>query len=99
MNEALRLYPVVAVNARTANKDTTIPRGGGPDGKSKIFIPKVTQVDYSVHAMHRRHNIWGPDAEEFIPERWEGRKVGWEYLPLCIYPINSHRIALFFTPY
>lgn len=20
--------------------------------------------------MHRRHDLWGEDAEEFIPERW-----------------------------
>jgi cytochrome P450 len=90
MNETLRLYPVVAANARTANKDTTLPRGGGPDGKSKIFIPKGTQVEYSVHVMHHRKDIWGPDAEEFIPERWEGRRVGWEYLPVRILPFPHH---------
>jgi len=82
MNETLRLYPVVAANARTANKDTTIPRGGGPDGKGKIFVKKGMQVEYSVHVMHHRKDIWGPDAEDFIPERWEGRKVGWEFLPV-----------------
>lgn len=82
MNEALRLYPVVPLNFRCANKDTTLPRGGGPDGKSKIFIPKGTQVDYSVHVMHHRADIWGPDVEEFKPERWEGRKFGWEFLPV-----------------
>jgi cytochrome P450 len=86
MNETLRIYPVVAVNARTANKDTTLPRGGGPDGKSKIFVPKGTHVEYSVHVMHLRKDIWGPDAEEFIPERWEGKKVGWEYLPVSTLP-------------
>lgn len=91
MNETLRIYPVVAVNARRANKDTTLPRGGGPDGKSKIFVPKGTQVEYSVHVMHLRKDIWGPDAEEFIPERWEGRKVGWEYLPVSAlsFPVIS----------
>ena len=44
-NEALRLYPVVPLNGRYANKDTTLPRGGGPDGKSKLFIPKGTQCE------------------------------------------------------
>jgi cytochrome P450 len=31
--------------------------------------------------MHRNKDIWGPDAEAFIPERWERRKAGFEYLP------------------
>ena len=85
-NEALRLYPVVPVNGRYANKDTTLPRGGGRDGKSPIFIAKGTSCDYSVHVMHRRKDIWGEDADEFKPERWENRKVGWEFLPVSILP-------------
>ena len=81
-NEALRLYPVVPINGRHANKDTTIPRGGGKDGKSPVFVPKGSSVDYVVHVMHRRKDIWGPDADEFRPERFENRKVGWEFLPV-----------------
>jgi len=81
LNESLRLYSVVPVNSRVATKDTTIPVGGGPDGKSPIFVRKGQPVDYSVHVMHRRKDLWGPDADEFRPERWVGRKVGWEYLP------------------
>ena len=84
-NEALRLYPVVPVNSRTANKDTTLPRGGGPDGKSPIFVPKGRACDYSVFVMHRRKDIWGEDAEEFVPERWERRKVGWDFLPVSLF--------------
>ncbi|KAL5348540.1 hypothetical protein ACLOAV_005956 [Pseudogymnoascus australis] len=80
-NEALRLYPVVPVNSRTANKDTTLPRGGGPDGKSPIFVPKGRACDYSVFVMHRRKDLWGADADEFVPERWEKRRVGWDFLP------------------
>lgn len=30
----LRLYPLIPFNGRTAQKDTTLPRGGGPDGLS-----------------------------------------------------------------
>ncbi|KFY69662.1 hypothetical protein V496_00068 [Pseudogymnoascus sp. VKM F-4515 (FW-2607)] len=80
-NETLRLYPVVPVNSRTANKDTTLPRGGGPDGMSPIFVPKGRSCDYSVFVMHRRKDIWGPDADRFVPERWEKRRVGWDFLP------------------
>lgn len=79
---ALRLYPPVPLNARTALKDTTIPVGGGPDGTSPIFIPKGTTVSYSVWVMHRHPDLWGADAAKFVPERWESGKMrGWQYLP------------------
>ena len=81
LNEVLRLYPVVPMNRRIAVRDTTIPRGGGPDGSLPVFVPKGSGVGYNVHIMHRRKDIWGDDAEEFKPERWVGRKVGWDYIP------------------
>ncbi|KAI0161368.1 cytochrome P450 alkane hydroxylase-like protein [Xylariaceae sp. FL1272] len=80
-DEALRLNPLVPLNSRRSNKDTTLPTGGGPDGRSPIFVPSGTEVNYSVHTMQRRKDIWGQDADDFVPERWEGRKPGWEYLP------------------
>ncbi|MCJ1377231.1 hypothetical protein MMC17_000323 [Xylographa soralifera] len=76
LHEVLRLYPVVPVNSRRAVRDTTLPRGGGPDGRSKIFVRKDQQVDYAVHVMHHRRDLWGEDAEAFRPERWVGRKPG-----------------------
>lgn len=81
MNESLRLYPVVPFNRRAATRDTTIPRGGGPDGQSPVYIKKGQSVVYSTHVMHRRKDIWGPDADSFKPDRWANRKVGWEYIP------------------
>jgi cytochrome P450 len=80
-NETLRLYPVVPWNTRWAYNDTVLPTGGGPDGIDPVFVPKDTRVDYSIYVIQRRKDIWGPDADEFRPERWEGRKVGWEFLP------------------
>ncbi|KAJ9311861.1 hypothetical protein DTO271D3_7855 [Paecilomyces variotii] len=82
VNEALRLLPPVPANGRTAIRDTTLPVGGGPDGRSPIFIPKGTVIRYVVWALHTRRDIWGADAEEFRPERWaEFTPKGWEYLP------------------
>lgn len=81
-NAALRLYPVVPGNARFANKDTTLPRGGGPNGDSPIYIPKGSTVAWSAYAMHRRKDVYGPDAEDFNPDRWnENLRPGWAYLP------------------
>lgn len=31
--------------------------------------------------MHYRTSLWGEDASNFRPERWEGRRPGWDYLP------------------
>lgn len=97
INESLRLYPVVPINSRYANKDTFIPLGGGVDGQSKIFIPKGSAVDYSVHVMHHRKDIWGEDAEDFNPERWEGKKVGWEYLPVSTIRFRDYHILVEFN--
>lgn len=81
MNETLRLYPVVPFDNRCALRDTTLPVGGGPDGTAPIYIKKGMQTDYSVYVMHRRKDLWGEDADEFRPERFDGRKSGWEFLP------------------
>lgn len=81
MSEVLRLFPSVPINSRRATKDTSLPRGGGPDGMAPVYIPKGTEVSYCVHVMHRRKDIWGEDANEFKPERWAKRKSGWEFLP------------------
>ncbi|TEA15808.1 Cytochrome P450 52A5 [Colletotrichum sidae] len=40
LKEVMRLYPTVASMSRGAARDTTLPVGGGPDGKSPVFVPK-----------------------------------------------------------
>ncbi|KAJ4254429.1 hypothetical protein NW762_010027 [Fusarium torreyae] len=81
VNESLRLHPVIPTNARVAVRDTTIPRGGGADGQSPLFIAKGTAMFYNVYAMHRNEDVFGSDPEEFIPERWQDLRPGWGYLP------------------
>ncbi|KAE8385776.1 cytochrome P450 [Aspergillus alliaceus] len=82
LNETLRLLPPVPLNFRVAVKDTSLPVGGGPDGRSPIFVSKGQIVSYSVYAMHRRPDLYGPDPHSFRPERWEENgKRGWDYLP------------------
>lgn len=100
INETLRLYPVAPLNNRMAVRDSVLPVGGGPDGKSPVAVRKGTLVNYSDYIMHRREDIWGKDVLEWKPERWIDRKYGWEYLPfnggprICIgrelsFPIRS----------
>jgi cytochrome P450 len=76
--ETLRLYPLVPVNGRRALRDTILPTGGGPDRKQPIAIKKGEQVGFASYVIHRRHDIWGEDADEFRPDRWINRKLGWE---------------------
>ncbi|KAF9891256.1 hypothetical protein FE257_004820 [Aspergillus nanangensis] len=83
VNESLRLHPAVPRNDREALRDTVLPLGGGADGLSPVFVPKGTLVAYNLYAMHRRTDIYGPDAEDFRPERWEDGTLQprWGYLP------------------
>lgn len=64
-----------------ANKDTYLPVGGGPDGTAPVYIPKGYEVIYSVYTMHRDPKFFGPDADEYRPERWEKLRPGWAYIP------------------
>ncbi|KAK2823843.1 hypothetical protein FQN49_007565, partial [Arthroderma sp. PD_2] len=57
INETMRLYPVVPFNVRHAVVDTTLPRGGGPDGKSPIGVPADTRIMYSTMSMQRRREL------------------------------------------
>ncbi|CAH6722793.1 cytochrome P450 52A13 [[Candida] jaroonii] len=82
VNEALRMYPSVPMNFRTSTKETTLPRGGGKDGQSPIYISKGTTVAYSIYTTQRCTDFYGDDAHVFKPERWSNlNKLGWAYLP------------------
>lgn len=87
INESLRLYPPVPLNNREAIRTTILPTGGGPDGNCPIMVRKGELVVFSSYVNSRRKNIFGPDAEEFRPERWETGEladVGW-----AIFPFNG----------
>ena len=74
---ALRLYPVVQGTSRISLKDLVLPEGGGEDGKSPILVTKGTLVIFHMSAMHKHPDLWGFDAEEFRPERWQDEKASW----------------------
>lgn len=90
---AHRLYPQLPVNVRVALRTTLLPSGGGPDGNSPVLISKGTGCGWSTYHMHRMTSLYGPDANEFVPERWEDtdleKDVGWGFMPFHSGP--SHR--------
>ncbi|CAD6592649.1 MAG: hypothetical protein ASARMPREDX12_006293 [Alectoria sarmentosa] len=81
INEALRMTGIVPTMERESLEDTVLPRGGGPDGTSPVFLPKGQRVMISIYAMQQRPDIWGDDPGVFRPERWEDRKTGFEFIP------------------
>lgn len=91
--ETLRLYPVVPFNVRFALADTTLPRGGGPDGTEPLAVLRNTPIGYSTLIMQRRLDLYPAGCphppDKFHPERWIGADAGgggwqpkpWQYVP------------------
>ncbi|KAL6004728.1 hypothetical protein ACLOJK_005283 [Asimina triloba] len=67
LTETLRLYPSVPVTGKCADKDDVLPDG--------YVVKKGDGIYYVAYAMGRMPYIWGDDAEEFRPERWQQNGV------------------------
>jgi cytochrome P450 len=91
LNETLRLYPAVPFNVRLALKDTTLPRGGGPDGSEPLPVLKDSPVAYSTLVMQRRADLYPPVSDTFAdpgifsPDRW----AHWHPKPHDYIPFNA----------
>ncbi|PYH81570.1 cytochrome P450 [Aspergillus uvarum CBS 121591] len=68
---SMRFFPAAPLNARTANKHTVLPFGGGLDGSKPILIRKDDVLVFSSWSSHRSEASFGSNPEEFRPERWE----------------------------
>ncbi|KAJ7677044.1 cytochrome P450 [Mycena polygramma] len=88
LNETLRLYCPVPFNVRTAIQPTRFhSSNGGPP----IYVPAGTRTIFSTILMHRRTDLWGPDALEFDPERFLDARLH-QYLtphPFIFLPFNA----------
>ncbi|KAF9900031.1 hypothetical protein EC991_008016 [Linnemannia zychae] len=61
-HETVRLYPAVPKNFKTVVDDDILPCG--------TQVHKGDTMAFSPYCMARSTEIWGPDAEVFLPERW-----------------------------
>ena len=83
------------MGARTCAIDTVLPRGGGATGESPILIQSGTKVDMHFGVMQRDPEFWGPDAEEFRPERWQIIRPKWEYIPFLVSSLHFPKASMF----
>ncbi|EJD03502.1 cytochrome P450 monooxygenase pc-1 [Fomitiporia mediterranea MF3/22] len=89
INEVLRLYPPVPFDVRQSIKATTL--SNKTPGARPWYVPAHTSVIYSVFLMHRREDLWGPDANEFDPDRFLDYRLH-KYLtpnPFIFLPFNA----------
>ncbi|KAA6409157.1 MAG: hypothetical protein FRX48_06710 [Lasallia pustulata] len=68
--ETLRLHSPITYHTRKARTDTRLPRGGGTDGHSPVFLPRGTSVTWSTYAINRQAWAYGDDWAAFKPDRW-----------------------------
>ncbi|CAE6394302.1 unnamed protein product [Rhizoctonia solani] len=86
LNETLRLFPAVPVNLRTAAKSTVLKLNG-----KQYYVPAGTSMTWSTLMMHRRKDLWGPDADDFDPDRWLDHRLK-KYVtpnPFIFLPFNA----------
>jgi benzoate 4-monooxygenase len=66
VNEALRIHSTSGIG---------LPRRI-PDGSPGVTLhgrhfPAGTVLSVPTYSVHHSRDVWGPDADEFVPERWE----------------------------
>ncbi|KAJ7726963.1 cytochrome P450 monooxygenase pc-3 [Mycena metata] len=80
------------INGPSSKKATTWPT---PSGRP-LYIPAATRIVYAVFLMHRRTDLWGPDALEFDPDRFMDERLH-KYLtpnPYIFLPFNAGKFSL-----
>ena len=80
--ETIRLQGPSGRVFRTALRDTILPVGGGADGRSPLFVQRGDVVALNVWSLHHDKDIWGEDADQFRPQRWDDKRpTTWEFVP------------------
>lgn len=103
LNETLRFDPPVPFNSRTVAQDTVLPKGGGQDNASPMFVRKGTKIVYPLWTAHRMEKYFGKDPYNFNPDRWGSLPAngGVAFMPFGAGPRNclGQQLALLETSY
>ncbi|KAI0253566.1 cytochrome P450 [Lactifluus subvellereus] len=75
LKESMRLHPIVYWLRREASRDDVIPLALPITTKSgeqvtSIPVKKGTQIDIAIDVYNRLPEVWGPDADDWNPERF-----------------------------
>ncbi|KLO13829.1 cytochrome P450 [Schizopora paradoxa] len=81
IQESLRIHPPVGQIVREAAQDDALPLNSPIVGKSgekieRLMIPKGTMINIPLRSVNLSNAFWGPNAKEFVPERWLDNEKG-----------------------
>uniref|UniRef100_A0A7N0T0M6 Cytochrome P450 n=1 Tax=Kalanchoe fedtschenkoi TaxID=63787 RepID=A0A7N0T0M6_KALFE len=79
IQETLRLYPPSTYVAREVFQDLKL---------KGILLPKGVNLRISIPVIHRNPDIWGPDVDQFRPERFAKGILGACKVPQCYIPFG-----------
>ncbi|KAH9482227.1 Cytochrome P450 monooxygenase 91 [Psilocybe cubensis] len=73
--ETLRLFPPVTRLQRTTRKDVVLSlskpiKATTGEELTELLVPENTDIIIGIMACNRNPDLWGPDANEWKPERW-----------------------------
>lgn len=77
LNETMRIMAPVPIVSRQTSHDVRLSNG--------VILPKGVQIAIDIFHMHRREDIWGPEAHlfnpyNFLPSNTEG-KHSYAFIP------------------
>ncbi|KAJ7778733.1 cytochrome P450 [Mycena maculata] len=80
VRETLRIHAPVPSTIREATQDDVVPLAApytdlNGTVHETLRVKKGQTIMIPILAMNRDRAIWGPDAMEFIPERWESQSI------------------------
>ncbi|KAF7359914.1 hypothetical protein MVEN_00717300 [Mycena venus] len=86
VRETLRLYPPVRETTRIALTNDVVPLGTPVTDTNgmvheSLHVRKGEPIIISIIAMNCDEEIWGPDAMQFRPERWDAPPPGASAIP------------------
>ncbi|PNY28721.1 cytochrome P450 [Tolypocladium capitatum] len=87
MTEILRLHAPISSTSRQVTRPIVVETRTN----DTVVLPSGSLIFASIYLLHHDKQVWGDNADEFLPERWAGRLANTaesrcEYLPFLAGP-------------